>query len=484
MKMAILAGLASIAMSFDAAAAGGRIGATWQPVYGLPPAKAVSFVPEVRALGGGFTRVTLYWTQLEPAPGVERWDELDAYLAQLERPDDAMITIASASPWATRTKAAIFPSSPAKDPDAYYAFIRRVVTRSAGRVRYFQADTEPGNAFYWSGSASEYAAQQRLFYRAVKGADPDALVVLGGCDGLFDPTGFDPLPNQDATIAFLKTVLHDARDAYDVFDLHLYADPYTIADRVAFVRSEMRANGGEKPIIASEVSGPGFFEFAANRRFASQLLGPAAGADAVRRLRASIDTLPNETRMFLGASGDDASRLLRIQSEELMIRNVLGLAAGIEKLGWFDVWHDAADPDAPRNLINSPTGLFEGSALALGPPTALGEVFARVADALGNAQSVARVAVDAAPDVHVYRIVRPEQPPLLVGWWRPAHRGDSLAPVSVTLPLAEAACAARTIDGTAVDATCTAGRIELLLSDLPVIIGRDRPRPHPDRQRR
>ncbi len=227
MKTAVLAGLAAMAAN-GSPADEGRIGAAWQPVYGLPPARAVSFVPPIRKLGAGFSRITLYWTQLEPKPGTERWDELDAYLAQIDRPGEAMITIASASPWATRVKAAVFPSSPANDPGTYEAFVRRVVSHCAGRVRYFQADTEPSNAFFWSGTASEYATQQRIFYRAVKSTDPKALVVLGGSDGLFDPSGLDPLPNQTATTAFLKTVVDEASGSYDLFDLHLYADPYTI----------------------------------------------------------------------------------------------------------------------------------------------------------------------------------------------------------------------------------------------------------------
>jgi hypothetical protein len=46
--------------------AAGRIGASWSPVYGLPPIKPDRFMPQLRALGGSFSRVTLYWTQLEP----------------------------------------------------------------------------------------------------------------------------------------------------------------------------------------------------------------------------------------------------------------------------------------------------------------------------------------------------------------------------------------------------------------------------------
>jgi hypothetical protein len=66
MKMALLAALAAVAVPNAHKADRGRIGATWQLVYGLPAAKALRFMPSLRRLGGGFSRVTLYWTQLEP----------------------------------------------------------------------------------------------------------------------------------------------------------------------------------------------------------------------------------------------------------------------------------------------------------------------------------------------------------------------------------------------------------------------------------
>lgn len=455
----------------------GRIGASWSPVYGLPPIKPDRFMPQLRALGGGFSRVTLYWTQLEPQPNAPRWDDLDAYLDQLATPDEGMITLASASPWATRTKAAIFPSSPAKDPQAYYAFVRSVVEHCAGRVRYFQADTEPSNRFFWAGTAEEYAAEQRTFYRAVKDADPKAMVVLGGSDGLFDPSGQDPLPNQQANLAFLDTVLHDAAGAYDVFDLHLYADPYTIPARVALVREKMRANGGEKPVIASEMSGPGFFEFKGNRRFAGALFGPAAGAEAIRKLRQSLDTLPSEARMFLDTPASLAGQqLLRVQTEDLVIRSVLALSAGVERAAWFEIWHDNRDPDATHDIINSPTGLFTRNDSGLGSATPLGAVFSRVAQALGNARSVTRIDVPGEDDVQAYRVDRAGAAPLLIAWRRPPRRGEEVTPRPAHLRWPSPICAATRADDAPVAATCSGGVAVLALTDMPVFMSK-RPLP-------
>jgi hypothetical protein len=97
----------------------------------------------------------------------------------------------------------------------------------------------------------------KVFHKAVKDADPAAVVVLGGYDGLFGPPGTYPLPNQQAGLDFFDYVLKEGRNAFDVFDLRLYADPCTIVPRVEFMRQKMISLGYDKPIISTEYGGPG-----------------------------------------------------------------------------------------------------------------------------------------------------------------------------------------------------------------------------------
>src|SRR5882757_1501049 len=129
-KLAAAVLLAVAAMPLCASAeprVDGPMGVNWGVIYGFPPVKAEKFMPQARALGASFARVTLYWSQLEPKQGVARWNDLDAFTDQLQSSEEGLLTIACASPWATRTKTWVFPSSPAADPKAYYAFVRRVV---------------------------------------------------------------------------------------------------------------------------------------------------------------------------------------------------------------------------------------------------------------------------------------------------------------------------------------------------------------------
>ncbi len=465
--LAVIAILAAGHAAGQALTMGPPLGVTWGPVYALPPQKAEPFVAEARALGAGFSRVTLYWSQLEPKAGAPRWNELDAYIAQLSNPDEGLLTLSSASPWATKVASWVFPSSPAKTEADYYNFVRAVVAHSKGKIRYYQSDPEPNNPFFWNGTASEFAAQQKIFYRAVRDADPDAVVVLGGCDGLFDPTGGHPYPGQAANIAFFSTVIAEAAGSYDVFDLRLYGDPYTIPDRVKFVRELMEKAGAAKPIITTEYDGPSFFEFPANRRWSAQLQGPGASPEAVRRLMASAANLPIETRMYLpGAAEADVAHLQALQTDDLVVRNVLALASGIQRTAFFDLWHDVSQAEAPNTVLHGSFRLLEHEDGRLTKRLPLAAPFARLAELLKQASLVEHVEDRDHADVFIYKVSRRQQSPLWIAWRRPAKLGDDAATITVPAPWLPGSAKLSTVNG----ASRAGTKAELTLGASPLII--------------
>ena len=445
---------------------GAPIGVSWSPTYGFPPHKPEIMVPQARALGASFTRITLYWSQIEPKPGVWRWDELDAYLAQLARSDEGFLTLSSASPWATRTASWVFPSSPAKQAADYEAFVRAVVVHAKGRIRYFQSDIEPNNPFFWRGTAEEFAAQQRVFYRAVKAGDRKAVVVLGGCDGLFDPTGRHPLPGQAADMAFFTRVIATDAGAYDAFDLRLYGDPYGIPDRVAFIRAAMAKAGGIKPIVASEYDGPGFMEFPVNRRWAAYLTGPSLSPAGVSAMAAAPD-LPVETRMFLAdASPEARARLLSLQADDIVIRNLLALGSGVQKTAFFEL---ARDTGAPEDLMFGSFKLVDEANGVLGPPLPLAAAFARVAKLLDGATSVDRV-TDPHADIFIYRITHRHGSPAWVAWRRSPRTGLDAEELTVDAAWLPRRATAETMTGATVSLAREAGRARLSLGSSPLLI--------------
>ncbi len=123
---------------------------------------------------------------LEPdraPPGRFVFDTFDTLLDQLDGDEEVWLTLCSSSPWATRQPTDFLPASPAHDIAAYAEFVRRVVSRGAGRVRYWQCDNEPSNGrLLWAATADDYVRQLEAMYRVVnEPSDPNAQVVLGGC---------------------------------------------------------------------------------------------------------------------------------------------------------------------------------------------------------------------------------------------------------------------------------------------------------------
>ncbi len=341
----------------------------------------------------------------------------------------------SASEWAVTKPSALLPPSPAKNPDDYYRFIFDLVSHCKGRVRYWQNDAEPNSPIYWGGTKEEFVAELALFHKAVKAADPDAVVVVGGYDGLFGPPGTFQFPNQQAGLDFFDYVFKEGHDAFDVFDLRLYGDPYTIVPRVDYMRQMMRAHGFEKPVICTEYGGPNLFELPANRRYiplvsawsqgvtgSSGQSSASGGAGGVADLYKAMSTLAPETQMFMqGCPPELDAKYQRIQARGIVVRNLFALSAGVQKTIY---WYLPADPiegDARFNvmtLMYGKIGLVAHTSQGFGDLRLGAEVFQRMAAALDGVERVTRVEIAAQPSVVLFRVDRGTKAPVWVAWER------------------------------------------------------------------
>src|SRR5882672_2016338 len=178
-------------------------------LYGYQGVKAYEFMPQLRQLGSGFTKVYLFWNQVEPEKGKFDWTAVDKFTRQLKSPEEGLIAVFSSSQWAVQRPTVMLPPSPAKNADDYYHFIYELVKHCKGRVRYWQNDSEPNSPIYWSGTKQEFVTELKIFYKAVKDADPSATVVVGGYDGIFGPPGTHQIPNQQAGLDFFDYVLKE-----------------------------------------------------------------------------------------------------------------------------------------------------------------------------------------------------------------------------------------------------------------------------------
>lgn len=444
------------------------------------------FVPQARALGAGLVRAYLYWGQVEPRPGEYDFHVVDALLAQLDGHVEVWLTVCSSSPWATRQASDFLPPSPAKDIDRYREFVRRLVAHCAGRITYWQCDNEPSNTgLLWAGTAQEYLAQLTAFHAAVKVADPAATVVLGGCgyDVLSSPAGSEPRQ-------FFTHLIEAGRDAFDVFDIHLYGDPANIPTYVDDARAMMREHGYDKPVVAGECAGPVLFEFPEVEPILQQTMMRAfaeptsqsvdeltrrAGQDSPERramiaLYEQAADLPGRLRMFLeGCPAELAAKRDRINCRQIVARTLLALSTGIQLVSYWNLAPEVPDRLEPYQMMHLMFGKlvllgYDGSALTHRYPAA--DTFARLADQLTGATSVTRL-----DDRYVFTVERDGRPPLLVAWdHRDTFDGEDQPPTPVRLPWTAQ-------DATAVDAFGTphpvevhAGQLHTMLTDTPVFV--------------
>ena len=261
------------------------------------------------------------------------------------------------------------------------------------------------------------------------------MVVAGGYDGLFGPPGAYAFPQQKAGLDFFDHVLKAGSDAFDAFDLHLYADPYTIMARVGIMRQKMRALGYEKPILCTEYGGPGFYGFYENLKYTS-LLTPwtqsvlQSGANGlptpdqssrnrIAELYKNMSMLPPATQMFLlGCSPELEAKYNRIQARDMVMRNVFAFAAGVQKTLYWELKPVLSDRDDLMTLMYGKTGLlgYENGSLQKRTPTA--EAYQRMAKVFNGVRAVKQISVSGKPSLFFFEMDRGARGPAYVIWER------------------------------------------------------------------
>ena len=457
-----------------------RLGVGWAFVYGYQGVPAEEFMRDVRQMGGGFAKIYVFWNQLEPEHGRYDWSAVDAFVDQLKSPDEGLISVFSSSSWATAQPSTMIPASPAKNPNEYYQFILKLVSRYKGRVRFWQNDCEPNNPIYWSGTKEQFVDQLKLFYKAAKAADPDATVVAGGYDGLFNPPDMPPMYNQQASLDFFNYVLDVGRDAFDVFDLRLYADPYTIPGRVDYIRGRMKSLGYDKAIIATEYGGPGFFEFAANRAYIpkiaawsqSALGGTSTAGDSINDLYANINQLAPETQMFLaGCSPELEAKIERLQSRELAIRNVLALSAGVERTAYWQLLTMSLPRDHIMQLMYGKIGMLTYTDGKVSQRFAVADAFQRTAQLLAGVRAVKRIELPEKPSIYFFELDRGDRGLAYVIWERrDTFRGEDEPATPLDVAWSRGPVSAHDVLGNTVTAEVTHQRLRLPVSVTPIFL--------------
>ena len=235
------------------------------------------------------------WSKIEPtlaAPRAYDWSKVDEAGLQVAGQSgiNLMATIKYTPAWAQKVPGSYCGPVAADKLDEYAAFVEELVRRysvAPYNVRYWEFGNEPDvdptiisstSPFGCWGDKNDpnygggyYAEMLKQVYPAIKRADPQAQVVIGGllmsCDPVHPPKGRDCTPSR-----FINGILANGGGAYfDYANFHGYAyfDGTKIVEethsdwaqsggivfgKYNYLRSTMASYGVDKPVILSEAS--------------------------------------------------------------------------------------------------------------------------------------------------------------------------------------------------------------------------------------
>ncbi|HEX5832038.1 MAG TPA: beta-galactosidase [Gemmatimonadaceae bacterium] len=139
----------------------------------------------LRELGVRTWRGSFGWDDYEPVPGRFDFAWLTRFVALAQRDGIALRPYLGYTPaWAAigRTGDGQVWNDPPRDPERWYAFVRTLVAalRPYPNVRSYEIYNEVNVRLWWDGTVAEYNQVLARGSAAVRAADPDAEVLLGG----------------------------------------------------------------------------------------------------------------------------------------------------------------------------------------------------------------------------------------------------------------------------------------------------------------
>ncbi|HEY89058.1 MAG TPA: O-antigen ligase family protein [Thermoflexia bacterium] len=124
---------------------------------------------------GGFTwvRQRFPWAEIEPAPGEYQWERWDRIVAGAVKRGVQLIPVLDSPPeWAGMPPA----------PEAFAQFAGTFANHYLAQLVYYQLWHNPNLGTAWDGEANPYVYAELLAHAApaIRAADPDARIILGG----------------------------------------------------------------------------------------------------------------------------------------------------------------------------------------------------------------------------------------------------------------------------------------------------------------
>ena len=216
----------------------------------------------VRELGFDAIKSYVNWATVEPQAGRYRWVDVDNIMRAARHPEaQVLLRIHGVPAWArpADTTLSHYPNHLAD----FERFLSALARRYYGQVTAYEIWNEPNLNYEWGyrpPNPAEYTALLQSAYRALKAADPKALVISGG----LAPTGEGNPPDAWGVLPFIDGMYAaGAQGHFDALGAHVYTygrspdfhSPGEITfDQVLEMRQRMLAHGDdETPIWITEL---------------------------------------------------------------------------------------------------------------------------------------------------------------------------------------------------------------------------------------
>ena len=260
-RIAALATCAAMLLCLSAAAApaGAAVpGVVPDLTWGLSSADQQREGVALKDLGARWVRLHVQWRDAEPSKGVydaAKFAEYDNAVTVARAAGARVLFMVYEAPaWASGSSSSNVP----RDPADYAAFVRYMAQRYRGQAAAYEIWNEPGHPRFWSTGRNPVAYTKLLAaaYPAIKGADPQATVVLGGLSS-YDYKFLDEVYAAGGRGSFDAVALHPYTDC-GISPLTTWYDSAGKLFGYAFtgyreVRKRMLALGDDKPLWFTEM---------------------------------------------------------------------------------------------------------------------------------------------------------------------------------------------------------------------------------------
>ncbi len=449
-----------------------------------------NFANPLYDLGVKQTHLNVWWGEIEPTQQNYDYTIIDTFLEKLPNDAFAIFRIsARKNTWGNIDSPDNTVPADLSVNGSFYNYVYNVVIRTNGRVKYFESEWEADCVLnHWTGTASEYAELSRTFYKAVKDADSDAFVIMGGSAGSSNNNG----AIANCAQSFFDTVFTDlANDSeektFDVFDIHLYDELYDIPERVKYFRNNLDSypEFSGTPIIVTEYGGPFPSEF---RYVDPQQFFDLTNIELVNDpclLAGDLTNTPlypggysNQLRMMFGYGIESSlkDKRDRIQGRQMVQRTVLALSEGVEQLYWWNIatnaWWAQCETGFYRHPIFGKMPLTELQSDGTLIPNPTYYYYQTMARYLNEVQSVTRIS-NINTDIYLYELLYYDGSIAYVAWERRdqfSGEDDTPIPFTFITPWSEVQTTELFKEDSPNIYSIPDGQLTLQITDTPVFI--------------